>query len=416
MSEKKRQSGEFKDLRQPGWLPTAIVVNILQKGAERQGKIIDTDDVITIKDKGATAEIHLPASFEASNKWDYKTIPPIEVIDGQHRLWSFDLDNLDDDFELPVVAFSGLDLSWQAYLFYTINIKPKKINPSLAFDLYPLLRNEEWLERFEGHVIYRESRAQELVDLLWAHPKSPWHKRINMLGEKGFKGLMVTQAAWVRSLIATLVKRWEGPGVRIGGIFGASVGSHDEVLPWSRFDQVAFLIEYGNQIKKAIGVQNCAWSDALDNEEQDLADSNVEDIAFYSKNSLLNQDQGIRALLHVLNDVFYYAADDLELYNWESGGSLNDSDEVATNNSIKALKANKKIHTFLVELAKDVATFDWRSSSAPGLTENERTRKQTYRGSSGYKELRKGLLLHLKDRDGDISEIATRIISDLRLT
>ena len=32
---------------------------------------------------------------------------------------------LADDFELPVVAFVGLDLSWQAYLFYTINIKPK---------------------------------------------------------------------------------------------------------------------------------------------------------------------------------------------------------------------------------------------------------------------------------------------------
>ena len=47
------------------------------------------------------------------------------VVDGQHRLWAFDpSENL--DFEIPVVAYHGLDVSWQAYLFWVINIKPKK--------------------------------------------------------------------------------------------------------------------------------------------------------------------------------------------------------------------------------------------------------------------------------------------------
>ena len=87
------------------------------------------------------------------------------MIDGQHRLWAFEGEELAGDYELPVIAFVGLDLSWQAYLFYTINIKPKKINTSLAFDLYPLLRTEEWLNKFEGPAIYRETRAQELVEL-----------------------------------------------------------------------------------------------------------------------------------------------------------------------------------------------------------------------------------------------------------
>ena len=59
---------------------------------------------------------------------DTSSCEPIEVIDGQHRLWAFEkqLDNA--DFELPVVAFVGLDISWQAYLFWTINIKPKRID------------------------------------------------------------------------------------------------------------------------------------------------------------------------------------------------------------------------------------------------------------------------------------------------
>src|ERR1700722_3363273 len=137
-------------------------------------------------------------------------LPPFEVIDGQHRLWAFEGASKLENFELPVVAFVGLDISWQAYLFYTINIKPKKINTSLAFDLYPLLRTEDSLERFEGTAIYRETRAQEITEALWSYPKSPWHRRIDMLGEGGRKH--VTQAAWVRSLTATFVKSFEGRG------------------------------------------------------------------------------------------------------------------------------------------------------------------------------------------------------------
>ena len=102
---------------------------------------------------------------------------------------------------------------------------------SLAFDLYPLLRTEQWLEKFEGHAIYRETRSQEIVDKLLSHEQSPWHHRINMLGASGSKGLMVTQSAWVRSLMASFVKSWEGRRVRIGGIYGAKVGEHETVLP-----------------------------------------------------------------------------------------------------------------------------------------------------------------------------------------
>ena len=125
----------------------------------------------------------------------------------------------DRDFELPVVAFYGLDISWQAYLFYVINIKPTRINTSLAFDLYPFLRTEDWLERAGGPAVYRESRAQELTEALWSFADSPWAGRIDMLGEHGRK--MVSQAAWIRSLLATFVKKWEKASTCIGGLYGA---------------------------------------------------------------------------------------------------------------------------------------------------------------------------------------------------
>ena len=142
LSKQRQSSGDYDDLKKPGWLPTAIVVNVLAPTDSRGGVSVHAKDFITVKaSKTAVTELILPTGFSEKN-WTPTGAPPIEVIDGQHRLWAFENRSDAVGFELPVVAFVGLDISWQAYLFYTINIKPKKINTSLAFDLYPLLRTE----------------------------------------------------------------------------------------------------------------------------------------------------------------------------------------------------------------------------------------------------------------------------------
>src|SRR5262249_34574149 len=151
---------------------------------------------------------------------------------------------------LPVVAFHGLDISWQAYLFWTINIKPKRINPSLAFDLYPLFRAEDWLDRAEGHAVYREARSQELTEALWSHPESPWYDRINMLGER--KVPWVSQSAWIKSLMATFIRPWRVRGSNVGGLFGSRMADREEVLGWSRVQQAAFLINAWQQFRLAV--------------------------------------------------------------------------------------------------------------------------------------------------------------------
>ena len=267
LSATKRKHHDFADLRQPGWLPTAILINILTAEDERRDQRVAEGDLVTVSNGRDIHQIVLPSGLE-SGDWTYKTIPPIEVIDGQHRLWAFDDSTLDGSFDLPVVAFVGLDLSWQAYLFYTINIKPKKINPSLAFDLYPLLRTETWLEKLEGPKVYRETRAQEIVDILWSHSESPWYRRINMLGEPGHRGLMVTQAGWVRSLMASFVKRWGGrssSGRRAapGGLFGGRMGSNWTALPWTLEQQAAFLIFLGRRFRAAIQEATHGWMSRL---------------------------------------------------------------------------------------------------------------------------------------------------------
>ncbi len=409
LSETKQKSGEMEDLRQPGWLPTAIVVNILAPEDLRNGKAVAKKDLVEIKeDSYGEVRVLLPESFLDTENWYPEDRLPIEVIDGQHRLWAFDNEKSDQTYELPVVAFWGLDLSWQAYLFYTINVKPKKINTSLAFDLYPLLRTEKWLAKFEGHTLYRETRAQELVDLLWSHSDSPWFHRINMLGERGHKGRMVTQAAWVRSLLVSFVKRWEGPGVRIGGLFGSTVGQHDTVLPWNRADQAAFIIVIGQLIKEAIELSSEQWAEALrDRQEQNPMEFTLsQDEAYFSRHMLMNQDQGLRTFLQIVNDVCYVQADELALYEW-TVNEEDDEDQIRT--SVRSLKSNIQIYSFLADLSETLATYDWRASSGPGLSEDESTRKAAFRGSGGYRELRRDVLKHIADGHGAIAPVANEV-------
>ena len=409
LSTAKRESGQFNDLRKPGWLPTSIVVNILKEGDLRRGETVAQEDLIQVEDKNERiATVRLPDSFSGTD-WSPKARHPIEVIDGQHRLWAFEELKLDDNFQLPVVAFHGLDISWQAYLFWTINIRPKRINASLAFDLYPLLRTEDWLEKFEGHSIYRETRAQELTEALWAHPKSVWYHRINMLGEKGLR--FVSQAAWIRSLMATYVKSWEGRGVRIGGLFGAAVGSHEEVLPWNRAQQAAFLMYMGQCLKNQIDECTDPWAAILrEHTQQDFLDE--QDPAFWGVHSLLNTDQGIRGILYVTNDCCYVLTKELELEEWAMDDEVGATDDEAVNQALESLE-KQKVAPFIKGVASKLAHYDWRSSSAPNLSDEERLRKAAFRGGGGYKELRFDLLRHLTTETGDVGKVAKTILSIL---
>jgi DGQHR domain-containing protein len=402
MSDSKRQSGLFTDLLKPGWLPTAIVVNIIRPLEQRRNLTLAVDDAVTIDDPNSDViTIRLPKSFTGPG-WTTQGLHPLEVIDGQHRLWAFSDEDPETSFQLPVVAFQGLDISWQAYLFWTINITPKRINPSLAFDLYPLLRTEDWLDRFEGHSIYREARAQELTEALWSHPQSPWHHRINMLGEPGLRPPLVTQAAWIRALLASYVKSWEGRGVRIGGLFGARVGHDQEVLPWGRAQQAAFLILVWEYLRSAIEETSEAWALAL--RRSDPASSQL-DPAFAGSATLLNTDQGVRAVLQVTNDLCYFQADPLDLWSWHVDTSTSAVDTAAVGTALVSLR-QQPVANFLREVAADLASFDWRTLAAPDLTPAQHQLKATYRGSGGYRELRMQLMRHLEKGSKRISEVA----------
>jgi DGQHR domain-containing protein len=98
------------------------------------------------------------------------------VIDGQHRLWAFSPDYSGSvDLDVVVTAFINLDDSGKAFIFRSINGNQRKINPSLVYDLIPMLRNKE-------SVAFEDKRCHELVVLLNEDPDSPWKDRIGMVG------------------------------------------------------------------------------------------------------------------------------------------------------------------------------------------------------------------------------------------
>lgn len=406
LSESKRRSADFHDLRKPGWLPTSIVINILRREDERDENKVVSKDLIKIIETAEGCLLELPYA-EWSPDWKPTGVPPLEVIDGQHRLWAFS-ERSDANFEVPVVAFHGLDTSWQAYLFWTINIKPKRINASLAFDLYPLLRSEDWLDRGEGHSVYRETRSQELTEALWSHPESPWYDRINMLGER--KNPWVSQSAWVRSLMATFVRRWISKS-KVGGLFGSRDRKvEEEVLGWSRAQQAALLIYSWRQLHQVIADTKQDWAKSLrvraakDNFPREMGDA-----AFYGPYSLLTTDQGVRGYLHIINDFCFIMASQLELRAWRLDRPGDASDEGAVTTALKSL-SKQKAAKFVDSIAKGIETFDWRTSGMPDLPEEERRKKLVFRGSSGYREIRTQLLECLLKCPGDVGKTADRLV------
>ena len=98
------------------------------------------------------------------------------VLDGQHRLWAF-LNKWSGsiDFDVVVSAFIGLEDKFKALIFRTINGEQRKINPSLVYDLIPMLRGEDWVK-------FEDQRAHDLVEELNTSPESPWYDKIAMVG------------------------------------------------------------------------------------------------------------------------------------------------------------------------------------------------------------------------------------------
>ena len=384
-------------LRKPGWLPTAIVVNILTSSDERRGKTIKNEHRARLFERDGFRHLRLPAD----STFRQTELRPFEVIDGQHRLWAFNDDDKElSEFELPVVAFEGLDVAWQAYLFWSINISPKRINPSHAFDLYPLLRTQDWLESTGEITVYREARAQEITETLYTLRISPWHNRISMLQRRGEPN--VSQFAFVRSLIGSFFGTGRGRGRC--GLFQVAYDDKGSTLDWERVQQIALILEFWILLESNVEDANHKWTGLYHAEKKD---------PFADKSSLLNQDMGVRAVHAVLNDLLYKHVRKWRLNQWYHPSADESSMmEKEINDAVIAIR-KRKMHVYLSGIAAAMAGFDWRSVDGPGVrSSEEEMTKRAYRGSGGYTVLTKNILTHIANTGTD--EIAPAADSVLK--
>lgn len=406
-NQKNLDPEEHKKLVHPGWLPTSILVNIIQPGETRRraGKdaLLDDSQAIKISNHGAFHSLDIPPTLESSRaKNRGANLEPIEIIDGQHRLFAVDelgRDLYNDDYEVPVVFFNGLTESWQAYLFWVINVEPRKINTSLAFDLYPELRSQTWLESGEGVKVYQEHRAQELTEVLWRHISSPWKDRIELHG--GRKEGHVSNAAFIRSLMVSFVRRW-GKENKIGGLFGSIDGNGvEKVLPWKRSQQAAFLIASWTHLHNAVKKSDATWVTALRNEraknEPLLEQSEFEkNAAFSGANTLLSTDQGCRVIFIVFNAMSQLAYSELELEEWESDEVSDKPNDADVSIALSEFEKLTKPNLFLKNISHTLVNcgMDWRTSGAKSLTQEQSQMQAAYRGSSGYSLLQRECFKH----------------------
>ena len=406
-----RDQERFPDLRKPGWLPTAIIANLVTKRTRRSGQRPDDRDLITVRKVDPDrVDLVLPSGSDKSDWAPKGKLYPIEIIDGQHRLLAVQ-GKTAEAFELPVVFFLDLDISWQAYLFWTINITPKRISPSFAYDLFPLLRTEDWLQKIEGPRTYRETRAQELTEVLWSHRDSPWKGRIAMLGrEKG----KVTQAAWVRSLTVSFVRQWETGRSGPGGLFGVELPDPNfpEQFLWSRTQQAAYLLKVWTDVANAIAQSEESWVRDVRAKSEDY--EHELDAGFAGPYSLLNTEQGVRGVLHVANDISFALAGPLSLAKWQHERATDPIDLDEVTRVLRDLRRQRTISEFTKRLARQVAKFDWRTASTPGLLEDVRNQQALYRAGTGYREVRRHLLRLLsRCTDRQIASTAQSVIADL---
>lgn len=101
---------------------------ILGANYDESGNYIQSDESWRVEEAGQGGfRIKIPSSVKMAS-----------IIDGQHRLRSFRYAESDrsEDFELVCSVYLDLPIPYHAYLFSTINFNQKKVDKSLAYNLF----------------------------------------------------------------------------------------------------------------------------------------------------------------------------------------------------------------------------------------------------------------------------------------
>jgi DGQHR domain-containing protein len=123
------------------------------------------------------------------------------VLDGQHRLAGLEdaveAQSISGNFDVNVVVFVGIDIADQANVFATVNLQQTKVNKSLAYDLYDLMKSRS-----------PQRVCHNIAVTLDRDKQSPFFQRIKRLGiaTLGRTSETLTQATFIEPLMSLLTK------------------------------------------------------------------------------------------------------------------------------------------------------------------------------------------------------------------
>lgn len=118
-----------------------------------------------------------------------------KVLDGQHRIAGLQHYDKVEPFECIVTIYIDMALEDQAIIFSTINKEHKGVNPSLVADLYAFAESRSPMKT--AHTIARA---------LTSNVKSPFYKKISILGKASSDSETITQATFSKYLINYISK------------------------------------------------------------------------------------------------------------------------------------------------------------------------------------------------------------------
>ncbi len=154
--------------------PTAVIIAVKGKCVEINQNIMTLSNYL---------------DGEESDHIYYRNIA--RVLDGQHRLAGLE-EYQGNSFDVNVSIFVDADISDQANIFSTVNLAQTKVNKSLAYDLYELMKTRS-----------PQKMCHNVAVTLDKESGSPFHKKIKRLGiaTDGRSGETITQAAFIEPLL-----------------------------------------------------------------------------------------------------------------------------------------------------------------------------------------------------------------------
>ena len=114
---------------------------------------------------------------------------------------------------------------------------------------------------------------------------------------------------------------------------------------------------------------------------------------------MIATDQGVRGFLHIVNDMLFFESSNLNLNSLQSADEIKEDriDPVDLQKSIATFRKSTKLKDYVQNISNELAKFDWRTASTEGLSTAQRQKQMIYKGSSGYKEIRRELLKTLQN-------------------